>query len=1529
MAAPSGLVAISPYNGQANLQWTPVQTESPTAYLIQRVLLDLTNTPTPTSTGTLTPTDTPFPVAVVSSGTSAYKDYQVTNGRTYQYQVAVVDSPVSSVGIYSNPITYIPYSVPAAIQLVTVQNLHSDALDLSWEDPLSTYPVTNYIVYQYIDQIASSTPTYTFTQTYTPTVPTITPSGTLTATYSYTPTPSYTSTNTFTFTTSGTPTSPMSISQFMALATPIATTSSTNFTDFSPGNYGYAYFLYAVVAQDSQGNLGLLPNNPTNPMMAENLKPHGPTLSGLVSLASTPVIGTNGYGVRLIWNGALASEGVTAYQVLANGTPIATISYSTPVPTATYDDVSIPLSSKSNTLTNYSLVASNSYGIVTSDTVSENILAASVNGSLVVTPVATTNSVTLTWPQGMAGTYGLAGYHLYKGYNGVPTPFQSTPGLGTNTPTYTPTPFAVIYITPSATPTVMAVDTVANANHLSYWVVPFDGLTLDGVGAASTPVSLNLAPTPVTGITALTPVGNNIIQVNWGTASPGFYGTPQYYEVYREIQNPAPVDSVTPVPIATVPYSQNSFTDNVPGATPNAVIAYQVAAVDRQRNASDFSTLSNGVSAVTALAPPLAPMIQPSAGSSSTLVFSWIPNPASDGVDSYYLYGVGTNFTTTPSPTPLAIITPSPTMTIVATAAPWTVYLNYLQAHNAAGFSGPSTLSGIPVSDYQVTAVMTPGTRTMYLYWNLNPPAISTPPIDSFGIYRSNTTAANFTPIATVSFPTPGSPATPSFTDSNLSAGVSYYYRVTIRSDGPTTLLAESPLYPTMTSTPEASSGTWPNPPTGVMAFGGITQTNLFWTSNPATDNVLSYVIFHNGTPTTTVTPSPTMMAAFVETPQSVSTYWVVAQNAQGPSNSSVPSADLMAPSLTPTVMLTPPSWLSPTPNMTPAYPPLVWISGLTYSGSVSGYTISRSTDPGFSWSVTVASTASPTFFVSDPGVTGYINYYQILANNGSGVSANPLIVGSSSISLWPNPPNPLSVLAGPNAVTLYWSAPQGDVPVSIYDIYRSTFAGGPKALVGQITPLPMLTASPTPNLFVDSPPNTGTSYYYWVDAQAVGLVSTPSAEQAGIPMAGPTLQITALPSENILNWSPVTVSTGSSVTGYAVYRMAMPTPVFPNLTPVFVQIGPVLEGLSNTSYADTSIIDSTFYIYKVAATSNTNNSATVLSTFSNPCSQLALPMPVANLEAVGGDGLVQLRWNYQGPQTFLYNIQRKLGTAPDSAYQVLKNGYQGTDFLDTGLQDKTFYTYQVVTVDSTGLTSTAQTVNALPAKPPLVLNPIVSLSQGKALANDEAQLGNTMGWFPANLSLSGSVTFDPSTMYPLGGYHIYRSPNGGGSFDVGTFIGAVPVGPASAVTVNYLDPVQLVNGETYTYLVRAYDAPPDVPVTNVNMIHETPYDPITAYPLNAGAALDRNAIRPFGAGNEQVVNIRFVVTNPGNVEIKVYTLSGTFVKEVVNKFYDTGVWWSSWNAHNMNGTLVASGVYLVTVEMNGHQEIDKVAVIK
>ena len=649
----------------------------------------------------------------------------------------------------------------------------------------------------------------------------------------------------------------------------------------------------------------------------------------------------------------------------------------------------------------------------------------------------------------------------------------------------------------------------------------------------------------------------------------------------------------------------------------------------------------------------------------------------------------------------------------------------------------------------------------------------------------------------------------------------------------------------------------------------------------------------------------------------------MVAQNAQGPSDNSVTLSVLSAPAVTPTVALTPPPGFSPTPNTTPAYPPLVWISGLSYpTTDVNSYVIYRSTDPGFTWSTFAATAGNPVSFVGDSqAVSGFTNYYQVIANNGQGVTANstPAFSGFTSVNVWPNPPKTLNTFPNASAVTLLWSPPIGNVTPTSYDIYRSTSP--------TTTPTLLATVTAPATLYTDSSVTQGVPYFYWVDVQATGLVSATTMTSA-LPVAPVTLQITPGPLENILNWSPVSLTPSAGVTGCVVYRMTISTPT-PSQTPVFAPINPsIILGVSNTAVTDTSVSDAVSYVYEVAPAAQISG-INVLGPFSNPVSQLVLPQPVTNLVAVSGDQLAQLRWNYQGVASITYVISRKLGTAPDSSYQVLQSGFRGVNYLDTGLLDKTFYTYQIVTVDAGGLSSNAAFTTALPAKPPIVNNPAMSLSQGQTQAPGQPQtIGNYLSWNPADTTSSGSVTFDPTTMYPLGGYHIYRSPNGGGSYDMnGTY---EFIGTAGVSQTNFLDQVQLVNGSTYTYLVKAFDVPPDVDPTNPNLIHETAYNPITAYPLKTGTALDRNAIRPFGAGNEQVVHIRYVVTNPGNVNIKVYTLNGTFVKELLNASRNTGVYNDlSWDAHNRFGSLVASGVYLITTEMNGHQEIDKVAVIK
>ncbi|HJT25653.1 MAG TPA: hypothetical protein VJ873_13845, partial [bacterium] len=570
----------------------------------------------------------------------------------------------------------------------------------------------------------------------------------------------------------------------------------------------------------------------------------------------------------------------------------------------------------------------------------------------------------------------------------------------------------------------------------------------------------------------------------------------------------------------------------------------------------------------------------------------------------------------------------------------------------------------------------------------------------------------------------------------------------------------------------------------------------------------------------------------------------------------------------------------------------------------------------------------APVSFIEDAGIPGYVNQYQVVANNGAGLSAVPTISAQLAVTLWPAAPHP-TLQPSSNSITVAWVPPVGDVPVTLYNIYRNAYP--------TTTPVLVATITPTAGIYVDASVTVGSAYLYWMDAQNASGGSALSGPQTIIPIQPVTLSLTPLADRNQLVWPPLSVPTTSPVTGYAVYR----APATPGATPTFVQVGSIVEPLSNTTnpsinitYVDGTVSNGVSYIYEVAPASANN----ILGPFSNAVTQFVFPQPVNNLIAVSGDGLVQLRWDYQGAPGNTYFITRELGTAPGSA-QTIKTGFQGVNYTDTGTVDKNFYVYNVYTVDANGTTSASSApVTALPAKPPVVLNTTVAVGQNTN--NTQTLIGNTLTWQAADFTPPGQLNFDSATMYPLGGYVLYRSEDGGAVYDLVKFppvilpvtvVGGVPSNP-----VSYFDQVTLVGGKTYTYLVQAFDRPPDLPVplsqaVTEGLVHETNYQPVNAYPISPNTALDRNSIRPFGAPNEQVVNIRFVVAgNGGNVDIKVYTLNGTFVKELVNQNYSPGIYWTKWDAHNRNGNWVASGVYLITTESpGGHQEFEKVAVIK
>ena len=141
-------------------------------------------------------------------------------------------------------------------------------------------------------------------------------------------------------------------------------------------------------------------------------------------------------------------------------------------------------------------------------------------------------------------------------------------------------------------------------------------------------------------------------------------------------------------------------------------------------------------------------------------------------------------------------------------------------------------------------------------------PTFTSPAAEFYRVYRATTPGGeNAQPVAQVDDPNFGDDSdddTPvplaSYTDPNVTAGVTYYYRVTAvletfnsgrphQDDPPPLYVTESAM------SPEASAASWrsvPAPPTGLTAAAGATQVALSWN---ASDGATSYNLYRGTSP--------------------------------------------------------------------------------------------------------------------------------------------------------------------------------------------------------------------------------------------------------------------------------------------------------------------------------------------------------------------------------------------------------------------------------------------------------------------------------------------------------------------------------------------------------------------------------------------------------------------------------------------------------------------------------------------------------
>lgn len=91
---------------------------------------------------------------------------------------------------------------------------------------------------------------------------------------------------------------------------------------------------------------------------------------------------------------------------------------------------------------------------------------------------------------------------------------------------------------------------------------------------------------------------------------------------------------------------------------------------------------------------------------------------------------------------------------------------------------------------------------------------------------------------------------------------------------------------------------------------------------------------------------------------------------------------------------------------------------------------------------------------------------------------------------------------------------------------------------------------------------------------------------------------------------------------------------------------------------------------------------------------------------------------------------------------------------------------------------------------------------------------------------------------------------------------------------------------------------------------------------------ISNNLIYPRKA--DKTATIKYFIINPAKVNLKIYNLMGELVMSLVdNDNRGTGMHQEPWSGKNEKGSTVASGVYLVHIEVGGENATEKICVVK
>ncbi len=551
----------------------------------------------------------------------------------------------------------------------------------------------------------------------------------------------------------------------------------------------------------------------------------------------------------------------------------------------------------------------------------------------------------------------------------------------------------------------------------------------------------------------------------------------------------------------------------------------------------------------------------------------------------------------------------------------------------------------------------------------------------------------------------------------------------------------------------------------------------------------------------------------------------------------------------------------------------------------IAGYNIFRSTDDIFYENITKVVNN----YYYDTGLNTYtVYYYKTNAENYLGWSSTLtayVFAIPYALNFIDNPRNVTLSSKGDGNLFLQWSASPPEDSVTKYNIYRSTVSG-----IYEATPYTYTQVT----YYTDTSVTAGTQYFYKITAFGV-TESAASDEVNGIPYLKPypptNIEIVNLHNKVLLKWTaPALKGTYQSIDQYNIYKSTSSS----NFT--------LIESKTTENYfIDSSVNTGYSYYYKIKTVDDNNEEDT--DTTNYYINLIDTSFPPDTLIAFAGENWVTLNWKRVTLTADSYNIYKSTTSGNYGEPYIYSLGVnQYKEFTDYNVQRGITYYYTITAINSAGEGPKSNEVEITPyLTARLPENPLIRYT----LENKK------------NIHLYWDKAIDGD--YPVVGYNILRSKDGGANYETLGFVTAT-------ATPDFLDD-KTEWGNIYYYMIRTVDSK-----SNQDAIY-----PVLKVELPVPEDKIRVFANLFDLSKNEKLKLKYQAVKSGKIRIKIYTLSGNFVKTLLEEEVPEGTSSENpyesheffWDGKNSNGEKVASGVYIIILETKDKKVMAKVAVVK